>query len=358
MTRDERIKAVSRLGYSALDASFLVTAALHSGYFLQRQFVQFVGPRSRHLLRGFIENVLSLRHARISSFNGPTKIYHLAAKPLYTALGEPDARYRRRPRHALGIKSRLMGLDYILGRPDLEFLATERDRIVFFAGCGIETARMPQLRYQRHRPGAMKTHYFVDRFPIGLTKPCDGTDAEPVFAYIDEGAVSVRGFESYLAKYEPLFRVLPRWQLTFVSDSSRLCTSAGRVFLRWRAARCSTSGQSSHGGDGARVSDTGAPVEDVLAYFRLRHAYETKHYAALTKERLDQLRTWRKTFAAPLIEALFSPWQQEGDDIVLASATTAACAIEQSDPRFDTYVLPHAYTPFGAPRLGSRRVLH
>jgi hypothetical protein len=340
MTRDERVEAVSRLGYSTLDASFLVTAALHSGYFLQRQFVQFVGARSRHRLRDFIENVLTLRHARIISFHGSTKIYHLAAKPLYTALGELDTRYRRRPRHALAIKSRLMGLDYILGRPDLEFLATEQDRIGFFAGCGIEKARMPQRQYHRHQPAA--TRYFVDRFPIGLTKPCDGTDAEVAFAYIDSGAVGVRGFDGYLAEYEPLFRVLPRLQLTVVSDSSRLLASAERAFRRWLAARCRTR----------------APIEDVLAYFRVRHAFETEQYAALTKESLDRLRAWRKTLATPLIDALFSRWQQEGDDIVLASDATAACVTAQSEPRFDTYVLPHAYAPFGAPLLGARRALH
>ena len=38
MTRMEQISAVEQFGYTRREAEFLVTAALHSGYFLTRQF--------------------------------------------------------------------------------------------------------------------------------------------------------------------------------------------------------------------------------------------------------------------------------------------------------------------------------
>lgn len=42
MTTQERIKALQCFGYDAHEACFLCIAALHSGYFLRRQFLLFI----------------------------------------------------------------------------------------------------------------------------------------------------------------------------------------------------------------------------------------------------------------------------------------------------------------------------
>lgn len=43
MTTEQRIESVERFGYSTREAGFLVLAALHSGYFLRRQYCAFLG---------------------------------------------------------------------------------------------------------------------------------------------------------------------------------------------------------------------------------------------------------------------------------------------------------------------------
>ena len=43
MTNAERIQALQRLGYTEREAAFLCLAALHGGYFLRRQYAQFLG---------------------------------------------------------------------------------------------------------------------------------------------------------------------------------------------------------------------------------------------------------------------------------------------------------------------------
>ena len=42
-TGDERIARLEELGYTEREAAFLVLAALHSGYFLRRQYQEFLG---------------------------------------------------------------------------------------------------------------------------------------------------------------------------------------------------------------------------------------------------------------------------------------------------------------------------
>lgn len=43
MTTEQRIESVERFGYSRREAAFLVLAALHSGYFLRRQYCAYLG---------------------------------------------------------------------------------------------------------------------------------------------------------------------------------------------------------------------------------------------------------------------------------------------------------------------------
>ena len=48
-TRLERITALRSFGYAEREAAFLLTAALHGGYFLRRQYCSAIGTQSGDL---------------------------------------------------------------------------------------------------------------------------------------------------------------------------------------------------------------------------------------------------------------------------------------------------------------------
>src|SRR5262245_3472010 len=95
MTLEERIAALQRFGYNAEEGRFLVIAALHSGYFLRRQHLAFVGGTKGWKDVLLIEKLKANRHCRVTVCRHNRMIYHLSAKPFYAALGEQDNRNRR-----------------------------------------------------------------------------------------------------------------------------------------------------------------------------------------------------------------------------------------------------------------------
>jgi hypothetical protein len=60
--------------------------------------------------------------------HGRARLFHVNYKPLYTAIGEPDNRFRRPMTLARAIE-RLMVLDAVLADPSLTWLATEPSRV-------------------------------------------------------------------------------------------------------------------------------------------------------------------------------------------------------------------------------------
>src|SRR3954465_645202 len=152
------------LGYTEREAQFIELAALHSGYFVRRQFNAFLGQPRGRAAADLIEKLVHRHHVTCEVFFGHAHVYHLSAKPLYTLLGEPDNRHRRH-RSPFGIKTKLMTLDYVLAHREARFLATEDARVAYFTERGIDRARLPQLVYRARRGGPSTARYFVEKFP-------------------------------------------------------------------------------------------------------------------------------------------------------------------------------------------------
>src|ERR1035437_5421008 len=131
LTNEERIQEVMRLGYSEREAAFLCLAALHGGYFLRRQFLQFAGNESAGVIAALTEKLLEKGHATGKKVGRGVMLYHLSSRPFYKAIGETDNR-NRREHSPLSIKTRLMGLDYVLAHPH-QYLATERVKVNYFS---------------------------------------------------------------------------------------------------------------------------------------------------------------------------------------------------------------------------------
>jgi hypothetical protein len=91
----DRIEGVQKLGYDGDEARFLSIAALHSGYFVRRQFLTFVEGTKGWKDIVPIEKLKDKGHARALVFRHERIVYHLCSKPLYEAPGEPNNRNRR-----------------------------------------------------------------------------------------------------------------------------------------------------------------------------------------------------------------------------------------------------------------------
>jgi len=86
MTLEERTTAVQHLGYTEREASFLVDAALHSGYFLMRQFSATNGKVADRLAK----KLAFYGHATATKCANKTALFHLQAKAVYRALDQEN----------------------------------------------------------------------------------------------------------------------------------------------------------------------------------------------------------------------------------------------------------------------------
>src|SRR5690606_23240456 len=131
MENEKRIQALQKFGYNEREAAFLVLAALHSGYFLGRQYADFLGQQRGRPDHFLCRKVLARKHGSVAVSLDQTFVYHLSSRLLFSAIGEPDNR-NRRPCSTRTIKRRLMQLDYVLANRDVLYLPTERAQHDFF----------------------------------------------------------------------------------------------------------------------------------------------------------------------------------------------------------------------------------
>jgi hypothetical protein len=315
----ERITAA--WDYTPREAEFLQMAALHSGYFLRRQYMRFAHAGSGGAVDRFTRKVLAQGHARLSRSCTKTRLFHLCAKRLYAALGEEDNR-NRRPREPFTIRQKLMGFDFVLEHRAARFFATERARVGLFNGRGVAADVMP-AKFYAGANGKRTRRAFVDKQPVFLL-PQSGDLVH--FAYIDEGVLSTAGFETWLNHYTPLFRSLGSFVVVYVATSPAFFGLAGNRFDR---------------AFGPRLFDETAASEELAGYFRDRQLVEQKQFAVLGRVGMDRFRAAHRRLEAPAISTLYRRWLVEGDAAFSGALDVA------SRGEFLTYLLPHDYDLFG-----------
>lgn len=202
MTDSERICSLQRLGYTKREAAFLLLVALHSGYFLRRQYQVFAGYRGKVEER-FLGRAATLSHVRAAVHANRTEVYHVFARAIYRVIGDEDNR-NRRPRPVFSIKAKLMSLDFVLAHPAAQFLATEREKIQYFCGQrAVDRALLPGKTYSASPPSEQTRRCFIEKYPIFLDSSDDATPPLASFCYVDEGVLSNSGFTSFLKRYGP-----------------------------------------------------------------------------------------------------------------------------------------------------------
>lgn len=215
------ITSLEAIGYVEREASFLYLVAVHSGYFLRRQYWSYAGREGGALVARLLKKALKRRHIDIIECGQGWHIYHLTSKPVYEALGLPGSQHRRIKGDAY-IKSRLMVLDFVLVHLSANVLEDEQGKVDFFTTqCGVQPELLP-------RSYAGRLMYFPDGFPILVSNT-----GVPRFVFFDEGQVTATRFERYLKQYQPLFAALSEFELVFVADTQSNSTRAQASFNRF-----------------------------------------------------------------------------------------------------------------------------
>ncbi len=328
-----RVQAVMRLGYTEREATFLRVVALHGGFFVRRQYCQFIDREAGGTDAALIEKLISKRHGTVVMGCGNANIYHVSARTFYAVLGEEDNR-NRRTRPPVAIKNKLMGLDFVLSHSDCRFLATEDEKVGHFESLGIERAALPAKMFRSPNGRDETLRYFVDKYPIFI--PAESSSAPLVsFCFIDEGVITTGRFETYLKQYSRLFARLPSFNLIYVATwetEFELAQKAFQNFVSREAQR--RSGQ---------LSD--ADRERLLRHFENRRLFETGQ--ALDRIRLLRLRDEREQFSARPFQALYDCWKASGEAAIRAKLAQQTPVVDASRVHFSTFKLSHNYEIFG-----------
>jgi hypothetical protein len=318
MTLDyDPITSLESIGYLEREAAFLYLVAVHSGYFLRRQYNSFVGRDRGTALDRLLRKAERHNHIQVIECGRGWHIYHLKSKTLYAAVNRPHSQNRRIKGDA-HIKLRLMVLDFVLAHLSANILEEEAGRVDFFTTqCGVRPELLP-------RSYTGRLMYFPDGFPILVSNT-----GIPHFTFFDEGQATATRFERYLTQYQPLFAALGEFELIYVSDSESNSARAKAAFRRFLPA------DRLHG----VTSLTPMGVEHFLEYLDASQRYDAR--GGITSARdLEVLREGERIYDSLEHRALQAAWNNGS-----TSADRIRQRFLQSPMRvtFSTIVLPYRY---------------
>ncbi len=216
------ITALRSLGYTEREAAFLYLVAVHSGYFLRRQFDYFTDRNKGALVVRFLEKARRAGHIEVLDYRQGWQVYHLFSRSVYRLLGNAESQLRRRKGDAQ-VRARLMALDYVLENEGDRFLESEEERLGFFADLrGIS----PELY-----TGDDGTLYpLLATFPISLTDRTQPARSPVRFAFVDEGLATTEKFLRFLAVADTLLRAVGSFELVYIAVSDLNLADARDAF--------------------------------------------------------------------------------------------------------------------------------
>ncbi len=327
--------ALHRFGYTERQAAFISLVALHSGYFLARQYDAFIGCAAGGNRHRFVEQLGAKGDIRMFSSCDKTTVYHLYPKRIYKALNIENSR-NRRTHQLFAIKTKLMTLDLILSHTVDEFLGSEHERVRLFTEIlNLSRAILPAKFYAAKGHTSKTVRYFVDRNPIFLSAAAG--DAAPIvnFAYIDAGEDTTAGFKSYLAQYRRLFAALENFRLIYVATSPKQFETAGKDFTKVLGF--------------IDASDKELAVDHwyLLEHFGARACHERRDYVGFDMPRINRLAEDLRRFKGPTFDALFQIFMTSGPGAAAAELARLKAAKVAPNGVFEPQILPHSYAFLG-----------
>ena len=151
----------------------------------------------RRAVRALVAQGLAVEEAP-ASIRRIGRVCRIRARKVYRALGAEDFYRHRRITSRDVLARRLLALDYVLERPRLPWLPTEK--VAAFEALGIERRILPQRSY-RGAAGNIRRH-----FHLGLPLALDAGRA--VFVYVDPGHETATALRAWGAAHRELWRML------------------------------------------------------------------------------------------------------------------------------------------------------
>lgn len=288
--REQDLAAIRTLGYTTEEAQFLYLVAVHSGYFVPRQFVTFTGIKWGKRLSKFLAKLESRGHVTWREYDRTGGVYHLFSKTLYRLIEKENLRNWRR--HSVEfIRTRLVLFDFVLANLPFEYLETEPEKVAFFCDAlSIPRELLPAKRYDGSAHSQPTLRYFVDKFPLHLERAAD-CSLTVHFSYVDAGQARLTGFANHLRAYLPLLCQLQAFSFLYIANSPVHFIAAEKCFRTL----------------------VEAPLEShvsraIVRYFRLRQAWDQKEYGSLSTEDIEWLKEATRRFQGDRIEQAYLAW--------------------------------------------------
>jgi hypothetical protein len=329
MTLEDRVRALEPLGFTSRQTRFITLVALHSGYCLRRQYAALAGIRYGKSVCDFFGKLVARGLATDFIQRADRgRIYHLQARAIYRAIGEPEHRNRREASAAV-IARRMMVLDYVLVHADVAWLSTEEEKVDLFARFGVLPRDLPQRASAALRTEATTgTRYFRHEAPVAVV----GDPPVATFVCLVTDTTG-RMLEQFLREHGRLFASLPAWTVVAIGPSPTGLRACEVAFERYRRRPIET---------------VSASTDDLVWFFRTRHAVDQGNLTGLSVTAIDRFRTMREAFRRPVFDELYLAWQRDGDAVLTSSAASALHHGNRSVGTLVTELLPFDYSQFGS----------
>jgi len=324
VTFEERVQAMIDHGFTERQAGFLTTVMLHAGVCLGRQYCAYAGIVRGQKVHDFFRDLVANNHVSVySRAHRKTHLYHVHAKTLYRAIGEPNNRHRRPVPLSRAIE-RLMVLDGVLADRRHRWLATEREKIAHFTRVTrLSRSEFPHISFGVQPDQTVR--YFAEKLPIGI----DPDGRRHVFIYLVTRRLPI-DFRVFLHRYGNLLRTLPAWTVRVLVPPHLI----GAVALHEAAAR-----------DELAMPLPPATVDELRWYF------EQRRDAAADPAIVADLRFQRASamFGAPRFRVLYRMWRRYGNRMLDATTSpVTADALARRTGQVDCHVLAHTYQHLSA----------
>ncbi len=316
------IADLGSFGYTEREAAFLYMTGIHSGYFLRRQFLTFLGREDGAIVQRFLRKSIEHGHVQPIEYATGRHLYHLKAKSIYRLLGGEDSQHRR-AKGDRWIKARLMQVDYVLNHLGDPLLETTEQKISFFH----EKLKIPvDVLPQANFASSGRPVYFPDGFPITIKQTADQHHPEVTLVFIDDGLRSVSAFRRWLEQHMRFLQALHVCEVVYAAETEWNFKAAEREFQRRFPFRTNSTGHERN-------------VDHFVTYLKICTRYE-KQGGGLALEEMRILSEGMKLYTSLEERVLLAAWASgsTNEEKIRAQFDQQTCRLSLRN-----YLLQHDY---------------